>query len=404
MFYQIVHYDPTYASTLINGLCIVNNFVEVNGENIKNSHTIKNMKKKNEESSSNEPTAKKQKVEHVNNLVKQPNHPLLNGTYNTSNLIREGDLVIVHIRDDDVRPTYLKKGELFNCKFGQFLHNLFIGQNYGSRINLEVKGKTTFVYALRPTPHLWTKSLALRTQILYHADISLIVQLLYLKPGSHVVESGTGSGSLSTTIARCIAPTGKLYTFEYHEQRHIEATEEFERNGLNHVIVTSHCDAVKQGFNHKVQVDPTTGANAVDAVFLDLPKPWKCIGHVNAVLKRGGRFCGFSPCIEQIQKTADALRVWDYVDIHVVEILAKNYENTLQTCLPKPDFSPPPKELPPKQKKQKKQWKPQQKPNPTDKLFVPLSEMRGHTGYLLFATRFYDKVEPRDIMKEKISL
>ena len=44
-----------------------------------------------------------------------------------------------------------------------------------------------------------------------------------------------------------------------------------------------------------------------DAIFLDLPKPQDSVPHVVKVLRRGGRICSFSPCIEQIVSTATSL-------------------------------------------------------------------------------------------------
>ena len=65
-----------------------------------------------------------------------------------------------------------------------------------------------YAYVLYPTPELWTKTLPHRTQIIYATDISLVLLQLELKPGSIVIESGTGSGSLSHSFLRTIAPTG----------------------------------------------------------------------------------------------------------------------------------------------------------------------------------------------------
>ncbi len=372
------------------------------------STTTDNNDSHNDNSNSNEPEQKRQKLERdIASSLQQytaNSSPMRNGTYKTSNLIREGDLVIVHLKDDDLRPIYVKSGEKFQCAYGMFPHETFINVPYGSKVrstgrsSQNASATSGFVHLLRPSPQLWTLGLAHRTQILYTADISLILNMLYLKPGSRVVESGTGSGSLSHAIARCVAPTGHLYTFEYHEPRFLEATKEFERNGFSDLVTTTHCDAYAQGFLHRVGQ-----AHSIDAVFLDLPKPWLCISpHVNAVLKvNGGRFCSFSPCIEQIQKTADVLRQYQYVDIKVYEILQKGYTNSFVTELPKVDWEAMVEsttmengggagENSNKRKKQEATKKVPKATLGTDRLFLPEREMRGHTGYLLFATRFYD--------------
>lgn len=130
--------------------------------------------------------------------------------------IGEGDLVIVYERHDMMKAVKVCAGLVLQNRFGMYTHLDWIGKPFGSKV-FSNKGK--FIYLLAPTPELWTLVLNHRTQILYIADISLVVMYLEVVPGCVVLESGTGSGSLTTSLARAVAPTGHVYTFDFHEER-----------------------------------------------------------------------------------------------------------------------------------------------------------------------------------------
>lgn len=201
----------------------------------------------------------------------------------------------------------LKRGETTACAFGSFPHELFIGKPFGSRVVSPVKqgcvrrdGQNGWVWALRLTSELWSRFLPHRTQVLYSADIAMIVFHLGIVPGCIAVESGTGSGSLTFALAKAAGPTGRVYTYDFHQLRADEARRTFSELGMDNVVV-SQADACNDGFLH-----PADGADLhgrVDGVFLDLPSPWDAVKHADAVLKPGGMFCSFSPCIEQVQRT-----------------------------------------------------------------------------------------------------
>lgn len=106
-------------------------------------------------------------------------------------------------------------------------------------IEFQVELSKGWAYVLQPTPELWTLTLPHRTQIIYTPDISMILMQLEVKPSSIVVESGTGSGSLSHAFLRALKPSGHLHTFDFHEQRCDIARDEFNAHGIGEFVTVS---------------------------------------------------------------------------------------------------------------------------------------------------------------------
>ncbi|KAF9093091.1 tRNA (adenine-N(1)-)-methyltransferase catalytic subunit trm61 [Mortierella sp. AD031] len=259
-------------------------------------------------------------------------------TYKENNIIENGDLVVLYLAKNLILIR-IQEDQEFCCKFGNYRHADMIGLQYGTKL-----GSNTgrgFVFLLYPTPELWTLILPHRTQILYIADISLVMSYLDLKPGMSMIESGTGSGSFSHSIARTIAPHGHLYTFEYHQDRVAAATKEFEDHGLSHLITIECRDVCKNGFGLENKVDAGKCPSRCNTMFLDLPAPWEAVASAKKAFKQNkvGKICTFSPCIEQISKTVTALTEQGFVDIQMYECLIRFNEvrilqiNTLDEAL-----------------------------------------------------------------------
>ena len=204
------------------------------------------------------------------------------GFLHRKEVIEENDLVILYVNFNTIYPVYVrekgisKKGieveNIYQTKYGSLKAMDLVGVKYGSKVQLS-KG---FAFALNPTPELWTKCLPHRTQILYSTDIAMVTLQLELGPGSVVIESGTGSGSLSHSLMRTLAPNGHLHTFDFHAERVEKARQEFQEHGLGHLVTATHRDVCAQGFGLE---------DKADGVFLDLPHPWEVINHAKQAMK-----------------------------------------------------------------------------------------------------------------------
>ncbi|MED6183688.1 hypothetical protein PIB30_040073 [Stylosanthes scabra] len=289
-------------------------------------------------------------------------------------LISNGDLVIVYERHDNMKAVTVSEGSVLQNRFGVFKHSEWIGKPFGSKV---FSNKGGFVYLLAPTPELWTLVLSHRTQILYIADISFVIMYLEVVPGCLVLESGTGSGSLTTSLARAVAPMGHVHTFDFHEQRAGSARDDFERTGLSSLISVRVRDIQGEGF-------PSEFAGLADAVFLDLPQPWLAIPSAAKMLKQDGTLCSFSPCVEQVQRSCETLQNC-FTDIRTFEVLLRTYEvkeGKMENL--NGDNNDSNGSLPCK-RRQRSDGSYAPDTSVSSVMARPCGEARGHTGYLTFA-------------------
>jgi tRNA (adenine57-N1/adenine58-N1)-methyltransferase len=232
-----------------------------------------------------------------------------------------GESVIIYEGPSRSYPLILEpRGQLQN-RFGHFPHETIRKRALGARVRSRAR-PGGFVRALRVTPELWTAALPHRTQVLYAADTALVCLRLGLRPGALVVESGTGSGSLTHALARAVGPSGHVATFEFSAERAARAREDFAAHGLSNVRCV-HRDATRPG---GAAFQPEVERGAADAVFLDLPQPWDALASARACLRACGVLCSFSPCVEQVMRVCALLTELGFEDVRTFETLARQYD------------------------------------------------------------------------------
>ena len=101
-----------------------------------------------------------------------------------SRVMEVGDTVIIFERHDSLSYLLLQRGRIYDNKFGTFHHNDFIGKHFGSRVYS--KGRSGWVYALEPSPELWSHAMHTRTQIVDESDASFVTFTLDVYPGCKV--------------------------------------------------------------------------------------------------------------------------------------------------------------------------------------------------------------------------
>jgi tRNA (adenine57-N1/adenine58-N1)-methyltransferase len=223
--------------------------------------------------------------------------------------IREGDLVLLCL---DPRRTYMVKveaGKTFHTHKGYVKLDELVGKDFGTTFQSSLGAQ--FI-ALKPSLTDYIMKSSRNTQITYPKDAALIVMFSGIGPGSRVVESGTGTGALTTALAHYVKPDGKVYTYELRSEFQKNAEKNLKRSNLLDYV------EMKSG-------DVTLGIEErdLDAVILDLATPWLVISHAYEALKPSGILVSFSPTIDQVVKATEALRDNNFILIETVECIMR---------------------------------------------------------------------------------
>jgi tRNA (adenine57-N1/adenine58-N1)-methyltransferase len=226
-----------------------------------------------------------------------------------SEKIAEGDYVLIYL---DSRRTYMIKieaGKTFHTHRGYLKLDELIGKEFGEPITSSLG--MTFT-ALRPALTDYIMKSSRNTQITYPKDAALIVMFSGIGPGSRVVESGTGTGALTTALAHYVGQTGKIYTYELRS--------EFQKNAIKNLQRSKLLDYVEMKSS-----DITLGIEEkdLDSVILDLATPWLVVSHAYEALKPSGIIVSFSPTIDQVVRTTEALKENNFVFIETVECMMR---------------------------------------------------------------------------------
>lgn len=210
-----------------------------------------------------------------------------------STTIADGSYVYIFL---DAKRNWIRKvkaGEQFHSNKGIIAFDDIIGRPFGIR----VKSHSGNIFQIhKPSQNDIQISMGRNTQIIYPKDAATIINEGGICAGSRVVESGTGSGSLTWILSNAVGPSGHVYTYEVREDMHNGAKKNLERFADMNRITLYHRD-ILEGILEE----------ALDAIVLDLATPWLLMEEAHRVLKPSHCIASYSPTIEQVMKTCNAM-------------------------------------------------------------------------------------------------
>ncbi|MEX0568007.1 MAG: tRNA (adenine-N1)-methyltransferase [Candidatus Njordarchaeota archaeon] len=155
----------------------------------------------------------------------------------------------------------------------------------------------------------YSRAFKYSTQIVRPRDWGLILSFSNIRPGSKVIEIGTGSGAFTAFLCEIVQPDGHVYSYEIRPERAEIARQNLVELGVPDVYDIKIRDVARDGIDEK----------NVDAIFVDIPEPWTVISFVYDALKPSGILICYVPTFNQIAKLLPTLDDIGFADIRIFD-------------------------------------------------------------------------------------
>ena len=225
---------------------------------------------------------------------------------------QEGQLVQLLGKDRKSFIIRLCPGQRLQTHRGILVHDDLIGQPLGGQVSSHLGHR---YYLLTPSWDELLRSIRRNSQIVYPKEIGYILMKMSIRPGSVVIDAGTGSGALAAGLASAVMPNGRVISYELREDMHNLARRNLAHLGLDAYVTLKRGD-IAEGFDE----------TEVDALFLDVPNPWHYLEHAHAALRGSGFFGAILPTTNQVIALLHGLERSPFAFVEVEEILVRGYK------------------------------------------------------------------------------
>jgi tRNA (adenine57-N1/adenine58-N1)-methyltransferase catalytic subunit len=215
----------------------------------------------------------------------------------------------------------LVAGGSFHTHAGIVAHDDLIGAPDGTTVRT-TRGQR--LVAVRPTLAEFVLEMPRGAQVIYPKDLGPILVSADIFPGARVLESGVGSGALTSALLRAVGPTGSVTGYEIRDDFAQRALENVHGFLGTDVPLDVQVRDVYEGIDER----------SVDRIVLDLPEPWRVVKHAAETLVPGGILLAYLPTILQVGRLREELVSAPFALAESLEVLQRGWHVEGQSIRP----------------------------------------------------------------------